>query len=68
MSPPEEDVCSALFSPLLLLLFLTPLSYTVPHSCTVDEIEVFYLFIYLTDPYACRLFTPIRKEHDAFTP
>lgn len=48
MSPSEEDVCSALFSPLLLLLFLTPLSYTVPHSCSVDEIEVFYLFILQT--------------------
>lgn len=47
MSPPEEDVCSALFSP-LLLLFLTPLSYTVPHSCSVDEIKVFYLFILQT--------------------
>lgn len=48
MSPSEEDVCSALLPPLLLLLFLTPLSYTVPHSCSVNEIEVFYLFILQT--------------------
>lgn len=48
MSPSEEDVCSALSPPLHLLLFLTPLSYTVPHSCSVNEIEVFYLFILQT--------------------
>lgn len=51
MSPSEEDVCSALSPPpllLLLFLFLTPLSYTVPHSCSVNEIEVFYLFILQT--------------------